>query len=172
VAFLLCVFAAACWTSRDPAGSYVLEVRGAVTVAARGPVESGVTGAPPDPYYNITLGGPAGAAAAVFTRVGSTPPPVGVYPVGESALGREGFSGLVITGMPAHPTGIFRIQGGTLAITSRTADQLSGKFELRAVGFFTETPSDDHQVVTATGAFTALLPPEPPALSGNHPPHP
>jgi hypothetical protein len=155
----LCCIAVACWAGQDQATTYQLDVRGTVTVSARGPVEAGVTGTPPDPYYSITLGGPAGKAGAVFTRVGSAPPPVGVYPVGDSALGREGFSGIIITGMPAHPDGIFRIQRGTLSVTASTPCRMTGRFELRAAGFLTEAPTASEQVITATGTFTAPVRP-------------
>jgi hypothetical protein len=155
----LCFLAVACWAGQDQMTAYQLDVWGAVTVTARGRVEAGVTGMPPDPYYSITLGGPASKAGAVFTRVGSAPPPIGVYPVGESALGREGFSGIIITGMPAHPNGIFRIQSGTLSVTSSTPCEMTGRFELRAVGFLTEAPAASSRVITATGTFTAPIRP-------------
>jgi hypothetical protein len=134
--------------------SSLLKVRGAVMVIARGGTEAGPTGTPEEPYYTITLGGPEGAAAAVFTRSGSATPTVGAYQVGERMLGTNGFSGLIITGMPSHPTGVFRVQNGTLHITAATPMQLAGRFELRALGFLTESPRDDDREVTATGGFT------------------
>jgi hypothetical protein len=73
--------------------------------------------------------------------------------VGEREFSEAGFSGLVITGMPAHPTGVFRVQSGTLTITAATAERLSGRFELRAVGFLTDSPTQDGREVTAIGSF-------------------
>jgi hypothetical protein len=146
--------AAACWALPNPS-TYEVRVRGAVTVTARGSAESGPVGTPEEPYYTITLGGPDGAVAVVFTRAGSAIPPVGVYLVGERELGKDGFSGLIITGMPAHPTGVFRVQSGTLTITAATPEHLTGRFELRAVGFLTESPTHDGREVTADGSFAA-----------------
>jgi hypothetical protein len=150
--------AAACWAFRDSSSSFELRVRGAVSVTARGSVEVGATGTAEERYYTITLGGPDGAAAVVFTRAGSASPSVGVYPVGEREFRSAGFSGLIITGMPAHPTGVFRAQGGTLTITAATPERLTGQFELRAVGFLTESPTQDRREVTAVGSFATESP--------------
>lgn len=152
---ILTFLAVACWALHDSSSSYELQVRGAVEVTARGSVDVGATGTPEEPYYTITLGGPDGAAAAVFTRAGSAYPAVGAYPVGERELSETGFSGLIITGMPAHPTGVFRVQSGTLTITAATAERLSGQFTLRAVGFLTESPTHEGREVTAVGSFAA-----------------
>jgi hypothetical protein len=146
--------AAASVAMGDTPSSSLLLVRGAVTVTARGGTEAGPSGTAGEPYFTITLGGPEGAAAAVFTRAGWAAPTVGVYPVGEDELGRNGFSGLIITGMPAHPTGVFRVQSGTLTITAASPMQLAGRFEVRAVGFLTESPREDDRAVTATGGFS------------------
>jgi len=151
-AFLL--LAVAGMATGDSHSSSLLLVRGAVTVTTRGGTEAGPSGTPEEPYYTITLGGPEGAAAAVFTKAGSAVPTVGMYPVGERELGVSGFSGLIITGMPAHPTGVFRVQSGTLTITAATPNQLAGRFEVRAVGFLTESPREDDRAVTATGGFS------------------
>lgn len=146
---------AACWGFADSNSTYELRVRGAVSVTARGRAESGPTGTPEEPYYTITLGGPDGAAAVVFTWAGSASPPVGVHPVREREPGKYGFSGLIITGMPAHPSGVFRVQSGTLTITAATPKYLAGRFEVRAVGFLTESPIHDALEVTAEGSFAA-----------------
>jgi hypothetical protein len=149
----LCLLAAACWALPDPTSTYELSVRGAIHVTAEGSAEAGPAGTPEEPYYTITLGGPDGEAAVVFTRAGSAPPPAGQYPVGEGQLGSGGFSGLVITGMPAHPTGVFRVRNGTITITAATPARLAGRFELRAVGFLTESPAADGREVIADGSF-------------------
>lgn len=151
----LCLLATACGELPDAHPGYELQIRGAVEVTARGQVEPGPAGTPEEPYYTITLSGPDVAAAAVFTRAGSAPPPVGVYPVGDTALGEDGFSGQVITGIPAHPTGVFRVKAGRLAITSASPELLAGHFQLRAVGFLTESPGQDGWEISADGSFTA-----------------
>jgi hypothetical protein len=163
--YLPFLLAATCLALLDSDASSLVVVRGAATIIARGTTQAGPSGTLEDPYYTITLGGPDGAAAAVFTRAGSTPPPVGVYPVGERELGGNGFSGLIITGMPAHPTGVFRAQTGTLTITTATSERLVGRFELHAVGYLTASPRQDDQAVTAMGGFTAAIPPARPAPS-------
>lgn len=140
-----------------PASSYEIRMHGAVEMTASGTTESGPAGTSEAPYYSITLGGTDGAAAAVFTRGGSTPPSIRDYPISEEALGRGGFSGLIITGQPSHPTGVFRVQRGTLSITALTPEVLSGRFELTAVGFLTEWPADDTKQLAATGRFTAQV---------------
>jgi len=147
--------AAASLAMLDSNSTSLLKVRGAVSVTARGGTEAGPSSTAEEPFYTITLGGPEGAAAAVFTRAGSAAPTAGVYPVGERELARSGFSGLIITGMPAHPTGVFRAQSGTLTITAASPKHLTGRFELRAVGFLTESPRDEGREVTATGGFAA-----------------
>ncbi len=154
----LCVLAAACGALEGSGLDFALQVRGTVNVMARGSAEVGPTGPPGEPYYTITLGGPDGDAAVVFTRAGSDYPPVGEYPVGERELTEGGFSGLVITGRPAHPTGVFRVQSGRLTITAGAADELAGRFELRAVGFLTEAPDADDRSVTVDGSFTVGAP--------------
>jgi hypothetical protein len=151
----LCFLAAACWALHDPHSTYELRVRGAITVTATGSVEAGPAGTPQEQYYTIALGGPDGAAAVVFTKAGASRPQVGVFRVGEHELGKGGFRALVITGMPAHPSGVFNVESGTITITAATPEQLTGRFELRAVGFLTESPADDNRSVTALGSFAA-----------------
>lgn len=150
----LCLLALYCGPLQDAESSYELRVSGAVAVSERGKPEHGFAGTPQEPYYTITLGGAAGAAAVVFTRAGSALPGVGTYPVGEDQLMGNGFSALVITGMPSHPTGIFRVESGTLHITSSTSDALAGRFELRARGYLLHSPAKESWEVTAEGRFT------------------
>jgi hypothetical protein len=152
---LLLLLAAACWNHRDPVSTSEFRLHGAVGVTARGGAEAGLAGTPEESYYAISLGGPDGVAAAVFTRAGAVPPPVGVYRMGEDELGSDGFSGLLIVGMPAHPSAVFRVRSGTLTVTAATPEQLSGRFELQAVGFLTDSPTRDRTEVTAEGSFTA-----------------
>jgi hypothetical protein len=151
----LLLLAAACCTIRDRNSSCEFSLRGALAATTRGSAEAGSGGTAQEPYYTISLGGAEGAAAAVFIRAGSAPPPVGTYQMGEEEFGTGGFSGLIIMGMPAHPTGVFRVKSGTLTVTAATPVQLTGRFELRAVGFLTKSPADDTQSVTVNGTFTA-----------------
>jgi hypothetical protein len=147
--------ATACWALRDPSSAYELRLQGAIVATTRVHTESAPVGTSDAPYYTITLSAPGGDAAMVLTRAGSAPPPVGVYQVGDSELGRNGFSGLIITGMPAHPTGVFRVESGTLTIAADTLGRLTGEFELRASGFLTGSPADNSQYLSANGRFAA-----------------
>jgi hypothetical protein len=149
------LLAAACWSPADPISTYQLGVHGAVEVTATGRTEHGPAGTPEEPYYTITLGGPEGVAAVVFTSAGAEPPPVGAYPVRERGLGESGFSALIITGRPSHPSGVFHVQSGTITIVAATPERLAGRFELRATGFLTESPADDTREVVAEGSFAA-----------------
>lgn len=149
----VCFLAMACWALSNPRSTYELRVRGAMSVTAEGRAEAGPAGTATEPYFTLTLGGLDGPAAVLFTRAGSAPPPVGTFPVGEHELGRGGFRGQIITGMPAHPTGVFLVESGTVTITRATPEQLVGRFELHAVGFLTTAPTDDSRTVTADGSF-------------------
>jgi len=154
---LCLLLATACWGPPDPSSGYELRVHGALAVTARGRVEPGPAGTAEEPYYTITLGGTDAPAAVVFTRAGAAPPPIGLYPVGDTALGEDGFSGQIITGMPAHPTGVFLVRAGRLAITTATPEVLAGRFELRAIGYLTESLDKNGEEITADGSFTARM---------------
>jgi len=155
---LLCLLATTSCSLPEPLPSYQINLRGAVVLTARGAVDAGPAGTAAEPYYSIALTGPDGAAA-VFTRVGAEPPPPGVYSVGERGSGEHGFSGLIITGMPAHPSGVFQARSGTLTLTAEGAGRLAGEFALEAAGFLTGAPEEDHRTVAAEGSFTARIRP-------------
>jgi hypothetical protein len=143
----------ACWGTSERGSGYELNLRGAIPVTAEGSVESGTAGTAVEPYYTITLGGADGSAAVVFTRAGPDPPPAGTYRVGEGEMSWAGFSGLIITGMPSHPSGVFHAQSGTITITATPPEHLAGKFELRGVGFLTGSPAEDQREILADGHF-------------------
>lgn len=150
-----CLLALGCWQSAEPRPEFQLELTGAVTLTATGRVERGSAGPIDDAYYTITLGGRDGHAAVVFTRRSPVPATAGRYLVGEGQLNSDGFSGLIITGPPSHPTGVFQVQHGVLRLTQASAAQLTGEFELHAEGFLSESPEQDEWEITARGRFIA-----------------
>jgi hypothetical protein len=151
----LLLLATMLYTLLGPSPGFTLDVRGAVTTTAKGPAQAGTVGTPNEAFYSIALGGPESDAAVVFTRAGSDAPRPGDYRVGDGELSRGGFSGLVITGMPAHPTGVFWVESGTLTITASSANRLEGRFALSAAGFLVESPENEGRKVSAEGAFAA-----------------
>jgi hypothetical protein len=151
----LLVLAAAFFGLLDPPTTFSLEIAGVISITAGGSAEASPSGTDAEPFYTIALGGPDAAAAVVFTRAGSTPPMPGSYSVGEGEIARGGFSGLVITGMPAHPTGVFWVKRGALTISPAGGGRLSGQFQLEAAGFLVDAPDDETREVTASGSFTA-----------------
>ncbi len=147
--------ALSCWQATDAAPQFTLQLSGAVSLAASGRVEQGSTGRGPQSYYTITLGGREGGAAVVFTRRTPEPPTAGRYLVGEGQLMNDGFSALIITGPPSHPTGVFEVQHGVLRLAGLGPDRLAGEFELHAAGFLEESPGQDDWELTARGRFTS-----------------
>lgn len=149
------LLALACWQTTDARPEFTLELTGAVALRTAGRVEHGSTGNAAEPWYTITLGGRDGAAAVVFTRRTPIPSGPGRYLVGEGQLASDGFSALIITGPPSHPTGVFQVQHGVLRLVNAGSSQLSGEFELHAAGFLSEAPEQDEWAITARGRFNA-----------------
>lgn len=144
-----------CQAPEGPRAHYEFAVSGAVTARAAGCPEAGPVGTPEDPWFSVSLGGLDGDAAVILTRAGSAPLVRGEYVVGEAAFhDGSGFSGLIVTGAPSHPTGVFRVRHGALRITSIGADQLAGRFALEAHGYLTASPHDVGRSVEAAGTFS------------------
>jgi hypothetical protein len=151
----LVLFLLGCQAPEGPRAHYEFAVSGAVTMRAGGCPEAGPVGTADDPWFSVSLGGLDGGVAVVLTRAGSAPLVRGVYVVGESAFyDGTGFSGLIVTGAPSHPTGVFRVRHGTIHITAVGADQLAGRFALQAHGYLTDTPHDVGRSVEAAGTFS------------------
>jgi len=149
----LFLLAVACVGLYEPGSANELIVRGAVTAYLWASAEAGPVGPPEAAYYTISVGGPEGPAAVVLTRAGSTPPPAGTYPVGATATGSGGFRGLVITGLPSHPSGVFQVRSGSLIVTAASPDRLVGRFELKAEGYLTRAPEQTGRMIAAQGEF-------------------
>lgn len=149
--------------SAEPAGaasSFEATTHGAVDVAPRGSAEFGMADDGQSPRFTLSLGAYSEQGAIVLSRMGSGRPAVGVYPVSAARSERSGdFSGLVVTGSPSQPTGVFHAEGGSVTITSSTADRISGTFELHGTGFLAASPDDEAREIVVSGSFSAAAHP-------------
>ncbi len=135
-----------------PASSYEAAIAGVVASRASGAAEFGAVGVGDERSFSLTLGAYREQGAIVLTRAGAAQPGAGIYRVSER---NEEFHGLVVTGSPSHPTGVFRVQRGSVTVTSSTPDRLAGTFALHAVGFLAADPARDDREVTVSGSFLA-----------------
>jgi hypothetical protein len=151
----LCLLVMACQGPDGPESHFAVEVAGAVAARASGCAKAGAVGTEEHPFFSLSLGGLDGEAAVVLTRAGWEPQVRGELAVGELPFSAgTGYGGLIVTGTPSHPSGVFRVQRGTLRFTHVTADRLAGEFELKAHGYLTATPHEVTRTVTARGRFT------------------
>ena len=134
------------------ASAYDASIAGVVSQRASGAAEFGAVGVGSERSWSLTLGGYSEQGAVVLTRSAPVQPGAGIYRVSES--GAE-FHGLVVTGSPSHPTGVFRVARGSMTITSSTPDRIAGTFALHAVGFLATAPESDDQEITVSGSFPA-----------------
>jgi hypothetical protein len=130
-------------------------VRGAITTPVRGAAEFGDIGPSDDRHFSLTMGAYSEQGALLLSRGGAGLPAVGVYQLSDATRESSGFHGLVITGSPSRPSGVFRIQRGTMTVTQSNPSLISGTFELRAMGFLASDPSREDREVTMTGSFAA-----------------
>jgi hypothetical protein len=137
------------------ASRFEATVRGAVQSPTRGLAEFGDIGPSDDRHFSLTMGAYSEQGAVLLSRAGAGRPAAGVYRLREAVRESGAFHGLVITGSPSNPTGVFRVQRGTMTITTSTTARISGTFELRAVGFLASDVSREDREVTMTGSFTA-----------------
>jgi hypothetical protein len=128
---------------------------GAVEATLRGDAEFGMVSDGARSRFALNLGTASAQGAVALSRVGAVPA-VGVYPVSPAGMERSGdFSGLVVTGSPTHPTGVFHATSGTVTITRSSADRISGTFELHATGMLAASPEDESRDVVVSGSFFA-----------------
>ncbi|MEO8636936.1 MAG: hypothetical protein ABI587_16805 [Gemmatimonadales bacterium] len=135
-----------------PASSYEASIAGVVSQRAGGAAEFGAVGMGDERSFSLTLGAYSEQGAVVLSRGGPIQPEPGSYRV--SVTGDE-FHGLVVTGSPSHPTGVFHVVNGTITITSSTPERIAGTFALHAVGFMAVDPDRDAQEITVSGSFLA-----------------
>jgi hypothetical protein len=138
------------------ASMFEASMHGAVQARPQGAAAFGALESGSGPLFALNLGAYSEQGAIVLTRRGSARPAVGVYPVSQSwAAANEDFHGLMVTGSPEHPTGVFRAEGGSVTITSSTAERISGTFELFGTGFLATDPEDESRELVVSGSFSA-----------------
>jgi hypothetical protein len=135
-------------------GGYVAELRGATTTTVRGSAEFGRARGSQDGPFVISLGARAEDGAVLLTRWDGTRPWAGEYRISADST-EDGIQALVVTGSIQRPTGVFRAESGTIAITSSSLRHMAGRFELNAVGFLAAEPDRENRQLRVQGSFTA-----------------
>jgi hypothetical protein len=135
--------------------SFRAAVRGAVGIAVNGEAEFGPAWSSEGNTFSLTMG-TDGDAAIVLSRGDVARPGTGVYHLTPATARDDGaFHGVVITGVPSKPTGVFRIKSGTVTITSSSLERITGSFEMQAEGFLAQDMDDETRTVTVSGTFSA-----------------
>ncbi len=137
------------------ASSYEASFAGQATGVARGSAEFGELETEGVRTFSLALGAHSEQGAVILTRQGAGRPAVGVYEVREADPATSEFHGLVITGGPAAPTGVYRVLRGTLTITESSAERVVGSFQLWAEGFTASDPATETRPLSAAGTFVA-----------------
>jgi hypothetical protein len=138
------------------AASFEAATHGAIEASPRGSAEFGMADDGQSPRFTLNLGAYSEQGAIVLSRMGGSRPAVGVYSVSAAGSERSGdFSGLVVTGSPSQPTGVFHAQRGSVTITGSTADRITGTFELHGTGFLAASPEDEEREIVVSGSFSA-----------------
>lgn len=105
--------------------------------------------------FTLSMGAYREQGAMVLTRGGARPV-AGVYRVSSSwSQSPTDFHGLVVTGSPNRPTGVFHAESGSVTILASTADRIAGTFELHGAGFLASSPEEENRELVATGSFSA-----------------
>lgn len=137
------------------ASMFEAETHGAIQVDPSGSAEFATMANKGAPLFTLSMGAYSEQGAIVLTRGGSRPE-AGVYPVSSNWSERgSDFHGLVVTGSPSKPTGVFHARSGSVTITSSTADRISGTFELHGTGFLADSPENEDRELVVTGSFSA-----------------
>lgn len=145
------------FTAEPAAGASMFEAatHGAVQAAPRGSAEFGTVDDNGRALFTLNMGAYSEQGAIVLTRGGARPAP-GVYRVSSAwTPSSTDFHGLVVTGSPSRPTGVFHAESGSVTILASTADRITGTFELHGVGFLASAPEDENRELVATGSFAA-----------------
>jgi hypothetical protein len=139
----------------EAASLFEATISGAAATVARGAAEFGEVGLDRERSFSLTMGAYAEQGAIVLARNGGGRPGVGIYRVTPSVTRAGEFHGLVVTGSPSHPAGVFRVERGTMSVTASSAERISGTFEFQATGFLAADPAREDRRVTVSGSFTA-----------------
>lgn len=137
--------------------SFNATVRGSLEAGAVGDAEFGITASSEGTVFSLSMGAQGSDASILLSRSSAVRPAAGVYRLREvTGWDDMGFHGIVITGSPSHPTGVFQVRSGTLTITSSSGERLTGSFQLHAVGFHADSMDREDREITVTGSFSAV----------------
>lgn len=135
---------------------YAASMHGAITVNTMGSAEFASLGRGTTGTFSLNLGGDAARGAILLSRAGAERPAAGVYRVRDLMEAAPGdFHGVISTGGVDRPSGVFHTRGGSVTITSSTAERLIGTFELRGSGFLAGDMKADDTEVLVSGSFSA-----------------
>ena len=144
---------------RGPTSSFVGRVGGAVTMSLSGSAVFGVTDGDRQqaPVFSLSLGAYGERGSVVFSHEVGSRPAVGSYAVSEFGApgSRDDFHALVVLGSAEQPVGVFRAQRGRVVIRRSSAGQLTGEYEIHAVGFLAADPDSEDRTITVRGSFVA-----------------
>ena len=136
------------------ADSFRATVSGAVGVTISGKATFGRVAGGPD-VFTLSLGTDSSEGAVLFTLANDNRLSVGSYKVSDTGPGRRVIQGLIMLGRSDRPEGVFRVQSGTLTVTSASDHALTGLFSLDAAGFLASSPERENRLVYVSGSFTA-----------------
>lgn len=137
------------------ASMFEAEAHGAVSATPSGSAGYATLDDQGSPLFTMNMGAYSEQGAIVLTRGGNRPEP-GVYRVSSSwSQSSVDFHGLVVTGSPSQPTGVFHARSGSVTITSSTPERVTGTFELHGVGFLASSPDNEDRELVVTGSFSA-----------------
>ena len=138
------------------ASRYSAAVHGALQGNWMGDASFGSSGRGSGGIFSLSLGAYGAQGGILLSRFGAGRPQPGVYRVRELAsIGPDEFHGVISTGGPAQPSGVFHARAGNLTITSSTAERLTGTFELQGIGFLADSPDNEGREVLVSGSFSA-----------------
>jgi hypothetical protein len=135
-----------------PASSFEAAISGMEQRRASGAAEFGAVGLGDERSFTLTLGAYSEQGAIVLTRRAPAQPGAGIYRVSESDTE---FHGLVVTGSPSRPSGVYRVARGSVTITHSSPERITGTFALHAVGFRATEPDREDREITVSGSFLA-----------------
>jgi hypothetical protein len=143
-------------TPSETPASFEAAMAGALTSRVAGDGEFGVADSHEGSVFSIALGATGNDGAILLSRTGAQLPSSGSYRLTEwdSAADAQ-WHGLIITGSPSHPSGVFRVTKGTITITSASTERMVGTFEMQAAGFLAEDMDNESRTLTVSGAFNA-----------------
>lgn len=105
-------------------------------------------------HFSLELGSTSHQASMILSAEGLGPLGPGIYPV-DDRPGSPALHGLIVTGSPSRPTGVYRAQSGRVTVHTIQDGQLEGNFEMWARGFNATNLMDENLTITVAGSFVA-----------------